>query len=380
MKALIITPNYPSQKTPQNGSFVHQLLIEWGKIGLEPLVINPQSIPNFLRSFKNKKKNLNPFNFNVKRPLYVTFGTGYFSRLNLKIFKSLSFYLSIKMVKKDLDEVSFLYGKFLLTGGYAVARLKKKHSLPAFVDIGESTLFESLDQNELEFAKSFIKQIDGFICVSHKLKHELLELGAKEEDILLSPNGVNLDKFKILDKAECREKIGLLESDFVIIFVGNFIERKGPNRIIEALNLLNLKIEILFIGQGPINVECKYTFFKGTVLNEELPRYLNCADLFVLPTLAEGNCNAINEAKACGLPILSSDIPEIKEQVSTNEGILVNPLSIEEIADGINFFYNNPLLREKIKKNLIGERNNLSLQSRAQKIDNWIKKKLNNEC
>jgi teichuronic acid biosynthesis glycosyltransferase TuaC len=380
VKAIFITPNFPSSKTPQNGSFVHQLLVQWVKIGLEPLVINPISVPNFLRVFKNKNKNLDPFKFKVIRPLYLTFGTGYLFGLNLKIFKSLSFYLAIKMVKKDLDEVSFLYGKFLLTGGYAVARLKKKHNLPAFVDIGESTLFESLDQKELEFAKSFIKQIDGFICVSHKLKHELLELGAKEEDILLSPNGVNLDKFKTFDKAECREKTGLLESDFVIIFVGNFIERKGPNRIIEALNLLNLKIKILFIGQGPINVECKYTFFKGTVLNEELPRYLNCADLFVLPTLAEGNCNAINEAKACGLPILSSDIPEIKEQVSTNEGILVNPLSIEEIASGIEFFYKNPDKKEEFRNYLIRNRDSLSLRSRVEKIDSWIRNKVKSQC
>lgn len=380
MKAVIITPNFPGQKTPQVGSFVQQLLIEWVKIGLEPLVINPISVPNFFRALKGKKRSFNSVDLKVKRPLYLTFGTGYFFGLNLKIFKSLSFYFAVKLIKEDLDEATFLYGKFLLTGGYSVARLKSMHNLPAFVDIGESTLVESLDPKELEFIKSFIKHLDGFICVSHKLKLELLDLGANEEDILLAPNGVNLDKFNILDKGECRRKIGLQESNFVIIFVGNFIERKGPNRIIEALNLLNLDIKVLFIGQGPINVDSKYTFFQGTVLNDELPLYLNCADLFILPTLAEGNCNAINEAKACGLPILSSDIPEIKEQVSINEGVLVNPLSIEEIADGINFFYNNPLQKEKIKKNLIGKRKNLSLQSRAQKIDNWIKKKLNNEC
>ena len=35
MKAIIITPNYPSSKSPQNGSFVHQLLLEWNKIGAE---------------------------------------------------------------------------------------------------------------------------------------------------------------------------------------------------------------------------------------------------------------------------------------------------------------------------------------------------------
>ena len=125
MKALIITPNYPSQKSPQVGSFVHQLLIAWVKIGLEPIVINPISVPNFLRSVRRNNKNFVSLEIEVKRPLYFTFGTGYFLGLNLKIFKSLSFYLAVKTVKKNLKEQCFLYGKFLLTGGFAVAQLKK---------------------------------------------------------------------------------------------------------------------------------------------------------------------------------------------------------------------------------------------------------------
>lgn len=380
VKALIVTPNYPSQKSPQIGSFVHQLLIAWIKIGLEPIVINPISVPNFFRSLRRNKKNLVSSEIGIKRPLYFTFGTGYFFGLNLKIFKSLSFYFAVKTVEKNLNEQCFLYGKFLLTGGYAVAQLKKKHRLPAFVDIGESTLLGSFDQNELLFAKSIVNQIDGFICVSQKLKLELLDLGAKEEDVFLAPNGVNLDKFKVLNKEGCRKKIALQASDFVIIFVGNFIERKGPNRIIEALNLLNLDIKVLFIGQGPINVDCKYTFFQGTVVNDELPSYLNCADLFVLPTLAEGNCNAINEAKACGIPILSSNIPEIREQVLENEGVLVDPLSINEIASAIEFFYSNPRKKEELRLNLIENRENLSIQSRALKINDWVKSKIYYQC
>lgn len=380
MKAIIITPNYPNVKSPQNGSFVHQLLLEWEKIGLDPLVINPISVPYYFRCINRKKFIFVQKLFSVRRPLYFTFSNGYIFGHNFNIFKSLSFYYAVKSQNVNFHDAAFFYGKFMLTGGFAITKLKEKYNLPTFVDIGESTLIESLDQKELHFVKGFIKKIDGFVCVSDKLKKELLELGAKEDDILLALNGVDLEKFNILNKAECRRKIGLDNDDFVIIFVGHFIERKGPDRIIKALNLLNVDIKALFIGEGTINVDSGHTFFQGTVINEELPTYLNCADLFVLPTLAEGNCNAINEAKACGIPILSSDISEIKEQVSGNEGVLVNPLSIKEIANGINFFYKNPIQKEIFIKNLIEKRDDLSLRSRVQKIDQWIKFKIKYQC
>ena len=380
MKAVIITPNYPSRKTPQNGSFVHQLLLEWEKIGLEPLVINPISVPNLIRNAAKNKIEITQNLFTVKRPFYLTYGYGYIFGFNLKIFKSKSFYHAVKTERENFKEVSFLYGKFLMTSGYAIAKLKEKLNIPGFVDIGESTLLASFSEKESKFAKAIIKNIDGFICVSHKLREDLLALGAEKENILFAPNGVNLEKFKILNKSECRRKIGLNEGDFVIAFVGYFIERKGPDRIIKALRLLNLNIKVLFIGEGPINVESDFTFFQGKVVNSELPNYLNCADIFVLPTLAEGNCNAINEAKACGIPVISSKIPEISEQVSEKEGILVNPTSIEEIASGIEFFYSNPDKKEEFRKNLFENRENLSLQFRARKIDNWIKDKLLTQC
>lgn len=380
MKALIITPNYPSKKTPQNGSFVHQLLLEWVKIGLEPLIINPLSFPNFIRNLMKKKIVIVQNLFSVRRPLYLTFGSGHFFGFNLKIFKSLSFNKAINTSNINFKEVAFLYGKFLLTSGYAIVKLKEKYNIPGFVDIGESTLLTSFDKKELKFAKSIIDKMDGFICVSLKLREDLLALGAEKEDILFASNGVNLEKFEILSKFECREKIGLNEGDFVIAFVGYFIERKGPDRIINALKLLNLNIKVLFIGEGPINVDSEFTFFQGKVVNSELPNYLNCADIFVLPTLAEGNCNAINEAKACGIPVISSKIPEISEQVSENEGILVNPTSIEEIASAIEFFYMNSDKKEEFRQTLIQNRENLSLQFRAKKIDSWIKEKLQIQC
>jgi glycosyltransferase involved in cell wall biosynthesis len=41
--------------------------------------------------------------------------------------------------------------------------------------------------------------------------------------------------------------------------------------------------------------------------------FLNASDVFILPTLAEGSCNAILEALACGIPVVSSDIPAIRD-------------------------------------------------------------------
>src|SRR5699024_18733 len=99
--------------------------------------------------------------------------------------------------------------------------------------------------------------------------------------------------------------------------------------------------------------------------NEQLPQIYNAFDVFVLPTLHEGHCNVIEEAKACAIPIISSAGTSVEEQIDETTGILVDPLSIDAIASAIKKLKEDKKLRENMHRALLEKRDENSLQERA---------------
>lgn len=73
--------------------------------------------------------------------------------------------------------------------------------------------------------------------------------------------------------------------------------------------------------------------------SHRLVEIFNAFDVFVLPTLHEGHCNVIEEAMACGIPVLSSKGTSVEEQIKDGKGILVDPRNIDEIASSISCFF-----------------------------------------
>ena len=92
---------------------------------------------------------------------------------------------------------------------------------------------------------------------------------------------------------------------------------------------------------------------------------MNAADVFVLPTLAEGCCNAILEAMACGLPIISSNLPFNWDILNDKNSILIDPNNINQIADAIQRLRDSPKLRSEMSEEAL---KNEILMSWTQKL------------
>jgi glycosyltransferase involved in cell wall biosynthesis len=153
--------------------------------------------------------------------------------------------------------------------------------------------------------------------------------------VLMIPNAVDTTKFYPMDKNTVRERLGLPRDVMIVIFVGHFINRKGPDRLLKAMELLPSDYRCVFIGEGEIKLAGPRVLFCGRVPNDKLNEWLNAANVFCLPTLAEGSCNAIEEARAVGLPIVTSNIPDITDFNSSADYVLVDPMSVLEIKSGI---------------------------------------------
>ncbi len=85
--------------------------------------------------------------------------------------------------------------------------------------------------------------------------------------------------------------------------------------------------------------------FLGTVAHEQLPKVLQCAELFVLPSHYEGHPKALLEAMACGVPVLGTNVPGIRGVIEHGKTGYLCGTSAAELAQGISAVMREPQLR-----------------------------------
>lgn len=262
-----------------------------------------------------------------------------------------------------------------------ISDFSRVYKIPLFVANGESCL------DPCKFSDSIHHTIAGVICVSSKCKEESITKGYIKRGlpIIILPNSVDPEVFHPISKDLTRGQFGFPKNAFIVAFVGLFIHRKGAERVSEAIKRLNIPdIYSIFIGEytegnksyGPFGARILH---RGPVPHDEIPKYLACADVFCLPTLNEGCSNAIVEALACGLPIISSNLSFNDEILSNQNSIRINPLDIDEIANAILTLYNDPHLRTKMSMSARKITEGFSIISRAKQIIDFIKAYVPNE-
>jgi teichuronic acid biosynthesis glycosyltransferase TuaC len=368
---LLITLNYPIGQNETRGVFVKKLVDFWS--------INHRVTVLFLRKHKNpinilKGPNIISLEGNVQliEAPYFSFTGHRVLGFDLSVLSRFALWHSTKKTLPYISKPNIAFGKFLMSGGYIASRIKLELNIPAFADLGESTLLSSLSTKSRKDAEEIVTNLDGLFCVSSRLMAESRQLGAAHKKVFYTPNTVDLNIFKPLNRMACRVKLGIPLDLKLVIFVGHFVERKGPLRVLQAIRMIGEQVKCVFIGKGEQEPNGEEVYWKGIVKNKDLPIWLNSADVFVLPTIAEGNCNALNEAIACGIPIVSSDIPDIRDQINKDQGILVPPLNILKLADAINLILNNPKLAENFKKHNLAVSSSRFKRERADKILNYL--------
>lgn len=383
MRICILCHRYP-YKDNMVHVFVKKLVDQWALMGHQCVVLSPLSKVHTLAGKEKYAPKMehqmvaDGVAVDVYRPRYYTIPKLNLFGLNLDAYcvqRCIE-----NTVRKNNLEFDVMYCHFFETAsvGWHYA---SQNNIPLFVASGESKM-RPLKKPCPPFSTEKMRDtLSGVVAVSSKNKREAVQMGyANEHDIEVFPNGTNLETFHSMDKAQCRRELNLPLDKFIIICVGQFIERKGQRRILEAIDRLdNNNIKTIFVGKGDDSFEHESVVFKGTVKNDKLPCYLNAADVFVLPTREEGCCNAIIEALACGLPIISSDKPFNHDVLNKENSILVNPDDIDEIAAAIKKMHEDKELREKIAQASLETGENLSIQQRASNIINFIQEKTQHE-
>ena len=182
--------------------------------------------------------------------------------------------------------------------------------------------------------------------------------------------GVDFSKYKVdkdFDKQGFKKELGLEEDDFVVASVGELNKNKNTLRLVDAMSKIeNKKIKYLICGEGPLHQKYQDKIEKlGLTDNvkmlgfrRDIPKILNCVDLYVMPSFREGLSKSMMEAMAYGLPVVASAIRGNVDLLGKEEGgLLLSPKDTDGFANAFEKLAEDKQLCKKF-----GERNKTYVQ------------------
>lgn len=382
IKIVFVSSDYPANNH-MSYVFVQQLVHALIEKGVQITVVAPQSITHFLvhreplLPILSKGVTDSGREYQIYRPYIISFG-------NYHLLSGFERWWNYRVIDKLLTKLNpdILYTHFWSSARWVTYYANQNHK-PIFVACGEGDdaiekMVKVGPERELRLMSSLVK---GVISVSSENKRKCVSYKLISPDkVEVIPNSVDLSLFKRRgDRELLRDKIGAKKDDFVVAFVGVFNARKGPDRLAKAISELNdPSIKVIFIGKSfngySYDFDCPGILFKGSIDHRSLPEYLNAADIFVLPTQKEGCSNAIVEALAVGLPVVSSNGSFNDDILDSQNSLRINPDSVNEIKESILTLKNNEKLREHMRYTSEQRHDSYSLDARAQKILTFLER------
>lgn len=372
MNICVICTNYPSVNNPKH-VFLEKLVKEFVDLGNTCTVIAPQ-----VRSKNCLLRKLNCVyvtdrgnKYKVYSPIYKSFSGRKIGPIHLGVLTHESLFNAVRKVYVEQSISCDVFYSHFISAGVVAHRMSCEYNKPFFIANGESNLLDFIRTLPKKAVFNTYKKVSAIISVSTANKEEVINSGYFPEEqndkIFVVPNAINSRLFYKEDKKESRERLGFPQDRFIIAFVGSFSERKGSKRVEEAICDLE-DVSSIFIGSGAEMPNHSNCLFMGRVDNSELRHYLSAADVFVLPTRNEGCCNAIVEALACGLPVISSDLPFNYDILDDECSLLIDPNDINQIRNAIIRLKDDNNLRSDFSKHALEKVRPFELITRAETI------------
>jgi teichuronic acid biosynthesis glycosyltransferase TuaC len=357
-RILAISYLFPNCNQPNHGIFVLNRLKAISRY-VDVTVINP--IPDSpLHRFIDKFSDLKSIpdkeelgGLTVYHPRFLSI-PGYAKTIEIRTYKR-AVERVIKQISMDFDLVD-LHWTFpdLPTGYY----LRQKYNVPFNITLRGMEAFHFQDQDiRQKTVAKYLKEADQVISLSEEMAVAADKIAQTAKRTTVIRNGVDTEKFYYLDKNACREKLGLDQSQQIILGVGALIKRKGFDLVIEALAVLtrqpqfsNLVFYILGAqgAEGDYRAELKnyvtehglekHVVFQGAVLNQDLITWYNAVDVFCLSSRGEGSPNVLTEALACGTPAVASKVGSVPEIMASepNLGMAFDSENVQQIVEALD--------------------------------------------
>lgn len=255
-----------------------------------------------------------------------------------------------KLIRAESLQFDLIHAHFTWHSGAVAVKVKEKYNVPLVITEHTSQTFtDAIEKKETQFIRSW-NLCDAIIRV-RKGDIPLFErVGIPLDKVYYIPNGYSHKSFLNLDSQNSRKQLGLPLNIKIILNVGNlYDEAKGHKYLIEAMNIvIKQRKDVLcfIVGGGILETKLKkqilstgledYIKLVGSKPYTEIPLWMNACDVFVLPSLSEGNPTVMFECLGCGKPFVGTKVGGVPEIiVSDDYGLLSEPGDPNELAKNI---------------------------------------------
>ena len=281
-----------------------------------------------------------------------------------KPLASLTFTLSALPLIKRLNP-DLIHAHELISPATTAIAARKLFGIPVVATVHGSGLSSDVLRLKRRFLgktrlKILCREIAAFCVISAVIDRELATEGVPVQKRISIPNGVDTGRFAPLAPAQkkaLRSRLALPAEARIVIFVG----RLAPEKRVDLLTGIWRSVRqavpralLLILGSGPEEAGLKQRAGDGILFlgsQPDVTPYLQAADLFVLPSAAEGLSLALLEALACGLPVIATSVggnPEVIRHLET--GWLTPPDDPPALTEAIVTLLEDEKLQSKLRE------------------------------
>jgi glycosyltransferase involved in cell wall biosynthesis len=268
-----------------------------------------------------------------------------------------------RLVQEQKPDIVII-GRETLTGhvldlcqAYRLPSLLIAHGVPTAALLQDAGYPENLRQ---ELVERF-RQLDCVVTVGKHLEETLRTLGIPH--VWTIPNVADPARFYPAPKdQQLLRELHIAPDQIVVGHLSTLKQGKRPFDIISSAEIVlraHPDIVYLIVGDGPCRNEMEELSrrkgiaanvrYVGEIDHQQVPQYLNLADIVLLPSEREGFPLVYRETQACGRVLLVSDIPAAKEAIVDREtGLLFRLGDIDDLAAKTLALAQDPLLRQQI--------------------------------
>lgn len=253
----------------------------------------------------------------------------------------LKYVIGVFQIKRliKFNKIDIIHAHYSYAGWSAI----HQKNIPVVVSLMGSDVLENSSKLKIMInrlaLRIILKKANTIICKSKVIANHV----NRKKNVFVIPNGIDLNFWKIINKEECRKRIGMNLEKKYILFASN------PNRSEKNFKLAMESFKIANINDCEILIT-------HSLSQVDLRDYYNSCDCLLLTSNYEGSPNVIKEAMACNLPIIATDVGDVRERIkNANNCYIVDP-NPELIAEKLkivllnnNFVKNSREIIEEIE-------------------------------
>ncbi|MEA3493439.1 MAG: glycosyltransferase family 4 protein [Candidatus Margulisiibacteriota bacterium] len=337
-----------------------------------------EKLPSYIQELKGINK------IHYKNPLAFASGAEKYSIFTRKIRCWFAFLKSIFRLRRDMKKIKpdVIHAGWTQADGFmaALSGFRPLLLMPWGSDI---LIVPKKSRGMMLKTKYALSKADMITCDCENVKNRIIDyVNFPAEKIVVFPRGIDLKLFySKRENNRIRERLGWAKNK-ILLMTRSFRPVYGVEYFLHALPKVVEscpETRVILCGDGPLKDDFEkiinsyklkdHVHFAGFIKNEELPEYLNAADIYISSSLSDGTSLALLEAMASALPMVLSDVPSYLEWVVNNQnGYIVPRKNSQLLANRII-----DLLKNDAKQKQFGEKNYQIAQERADWDKNFNK-------